>query len=87
MLIFGVMLNSSHWQHVKNIYTAVIQSVFLLSYRKLVKNPYVWLWNCICSFLTDVELKMPVKLLQNYIDTEELFSIETYFAKSNAKET
>lgn len=60
MLIFEVMLNSSHWQHVKNIYAAVIKSVFFLSYRKLVKNPNAWLWNCIHSFLTDVELKMPV---------------------------
>lgn len=74
-LIFGVMLHSSHCQYVENIYIAVIKSVLFLSYRKLVKNPNVWLGNHLHPSHTDVKLKMPIKLLQNYID-KELFSIE-----------
>lgn len=79
------MLHSNRWQYVKNIYIAVIKSVLFLSYRKLMKNPNVWLWSHLNPSHTDVKLKMPIKLPQNYTD-KELYSIEPYYTKSNAKE-
>lgn len=52
-----------------------------------MKNPNIWLQNCLHAFRTEVELRMPGKGLQNYTDKGEPFSTEPPCAKANAKGT